>query len=697
MVVPNFENIAEVNLAGEGFVESKVLAKKFTAMYLVCKELLSKQMHYDWGLRAMSGVLRIAGGMKRADPEKSEAQILMRAMRDTNLPKFVQADFGIFLALINDLFPKLDCPAIINPELSAAIRHVITDPSEEHWATWGKYGRRPHLQPEETFVKKTVDLQEALSVRHCVFVLGCAGSAKTELWKTLAAAQTYLKVGGGKSQFDTLNPKAVTSNELYGYVHPVTKEPYDGVIAKIMRDFSAQTNDMPKWMVLDGDIDAEWIESMNTVMDGTRDPGTARGGSPSRPPPSPPLPQPCAPFGYALKLLPPPPSPPHPLICSLASCAPCACVRAPPPPAALPDNKILTLTTNERIPLTPSMRLILEISHLRNASPATASRAGCVFLNESDVGWRPYVQTWVETMAERDQKAQTILEQLFEQYVAPTLTMMAKEKWVHLTPVKDFAIVEVVCRILEGLLTPETCPAGSEKEVYEAYFQFAAVWAIGGAFGSDKGADFRKNFDGYWRSEFSKSALRFPDDGSIYDFFIDPSTKKGEPKRFAHWREIIPEYKHDRAEAYAKIFVPNMESTRLLFLSNMMVQLRKPVMLLGGSGSAKTIILNRLLGDLDDEMWVSCPIAYNSFTTSRDTQGMLEAPLEKKTGTIFGPPGTKKLIYFIDGAHRRAESARGARRALAGRGERSRGAARFAPTPEPGARVKGGAGGGRGE
>ena len=50
-------------------------------------------------------------------------------------------------------------------------------------------------------------------------------------------------------------------------VHPVTKEPYDGVIAKIMREFSAQQNDQPKWMVLDGDIDAEWIESMNTVMD----------------------------------------------------------------------------------------------------------------------------------------------------------------------------------------------------------------------------------------------------------------------------------------------------------------------------------------------------------------------------------------------------------------------------------------------
>ena len=75
-------------------------------------------------------------------------------------------------------------------------------------------------------------------MRHCVFVLGTAGAAKTELWKTLAAAQTHLKIGGGRTQYATLNPKAVTSNDLYGYVHPVTKEPYDGIIAKIMRDFS---------------------------------------------------------------------------------------------------------------------------------------------------------------------------------------------------------------------------------------------------------------------------------------------------------------------------------------------------------------------------------------------------------------------------------------------------------------------------
>merc|ERR1719478_1669097 len=79
-----------------------------------------------------------------------------------------------------------------------------------------------------------------------------------------------------------------------------------------------------------------------------------------------------------------------------------------------------------------------------------------------------------------------------------------------------------------------------------------------------------------------------------------------------------------------------------------MLDLRKPVMLVGPSGSAKTVVLNTLLNGLDDEKWMFVPIAYNSFTISYDTQPVLEAPLEKKTGTIFGPPGTKKLIYFID-------------------------------------------------
>ena len=60
------------------------------------------------------------------------------------------------------------------------------------------------------------------------------------------------------------------------------------------------------------------------------------------------------------------------------------------------DNKVLTLVSNDRIFLPPSMRLVFEISNLKNATPATVSRAGVLFINDTDIGWIPYMNSWLE-------------------------------------------------------------------------------------------------------------------------------------------------------------------------------------------------------------------------------------------------------------------------------------------------------------
>jgi len=67
VVVPDLELICENMLMAEGFVEAKILAKKFTTLYSLCRDLLSKQSHYDWGLRAIKSVLVVAGAFKRAE------------------------------------------------------------------------------------------------------------------------------------------------------------------------------------------------------------------------------------------------------------------------------------------------------------------------------------------------------------------------------------------------------------------------------------------------------------------------------------------------------------------------------------------------------------------------------------------------------------------------------------------------------
>ena len=110
-------------------------------------------------------------------------------------------------------------------------------------------------------------------------------------------------------------------------MHPATREWKDGLLSHILKGLANCTTVKHEWIVLDGDIDAEWIESMNTVMD---------------------------------------------------------------------DNKMLTLASNERIPLTPPMRLLLEVENMREASPATVSRGGVIFLNDTDVGWQPYIASWIQ-------------------------------------------------------------------------------------------------------------------------------------------------------------------------------------------------------------------------------------------------------------------------------------------------------------
>ena len=77
-------------------------------MLFVSASIDDFQEHYDWGLRAIKSVLVVAGTLRRADPDMSEDKVLMRALRDFNIPKITVEDMAIFLNLIADLFPAVD-------------------------------------------------------------------------------------------------------------------------------------------------------------------------------------------------------------------------------------------------------------------------------------------------------------------------------------------------------------------------------------------------------------------------------------------------------------------------------------------------------------------------------------------------------------------------------------------------------------
>ena len=69
----------------------------------------------------------------------------------------------------------------------------------------------------------------------------------------------------------TINPKDRSVVELYGVLDPNTRDWTDGLLSSIFREINRPTDkNERKYFVFDGDVDALWVENMNSVMDDNR-------------------------------------------------------------------------------------------------------------------------------------------------------------------------------------------------------------------------------------------------------------------------------------------------------------------------------------------------------------------------------------------------------------------------------------------
>ncbi|OQR86956.1 flagellar inner arm dynein 1 heavy chain alpha [Achlya hypogyna] len=259
MIVPDLLMICQIMLFSEGFENAVALAKKMTVLYKLSREQLSKQYHYDFGLRALKSVLVMAGSLKREYSDMSEDLVLMRALRDSNMPKFVFEDVPLFHGLINDLFPGLDCPRVGYATLKDAIEADLDA---------GDY-RTSDAAVFREQTDKIIQMYETMLVRHTTMIVGPTGGGKSLVLQTLANAS---KVALDEQvKIFVLNPKAQSVAELYGTMDPVTRDWTDGVLSKLFRELNQPLptgkETEKRWLIYDGDVDAVWVENMNSVMD----------------------------------------------------------------------------------------------------------------------------------------------------------------------------------------------------------------------------------------------------------------------------------------------------------------------------------------------------------------------------------------------------------------------------------------------
>ena len=258
MMVPDYGLIGEIMLFSYGYMENRKCALKMVATFRLCSEQLSSQDHYDYGMRAVKTVITAAGNLKRASPQENEEALLMRALQDVNVPKFLAHDLPLFAGILSDLFPGIKRPDFDYGPLVVALNDSIV---------------KNNLQPIEVFCLKNIELYEMICVRHGLMVVGPTGGGKSSNIKVLAEALTKLKADGvegikyEKTKIYHLNPKAVKMGQLYGEFDENTHEWQDGILCVLIRKCIKEDNDNLKWMLFDGPVDALWIENMNTVLD----------------------------------------------------------------------------------------------------------------------------------------------------------------------------------------------------------------------------------------------------------------------------------------------------------------------------------------------------------------------------------------------------------------------------------------------
>ena len=321
----------------------------------------------------------------------------------------------------------------------------------------------------------------------------------------------------------------------------------------------------------------------------------------------------------------------------------------------LDDNMTLCLANGERIKLNKKMHMIFEVEDLSVASPATVSRVGIVYLTPENLGWRPYVVSWLHRElwpaqeisggARLTQQLTEFMMSLFEANIDVALSYVRAGASRELVPTVNSQLIESLCALFISLLPEAKLDLNAEafdgtKKVITSIFYFCLIWSIGASIDETHWP----TFDEMVREQIGNAGVSFPGGGDVHDYFVDLPDKAFKP-----WKEVVPDFAYDQKTPFFSMLVPTVDTVRYAFIFEHSVDVMKPVLFTGHSGVGKSVVVAKAMQDMVEiGAWGRVDLSFSAQTSAKRTQETIESKLEKKKKTLLGPPPGKRLVMFID-------------------------------------------------
>ncbi|ODV77051.1 uncharacterized protein CANTADRAFT_86169 [Suhomyces tanzawaensis NRRL Y-17324] len=261
MEKPDREIIVEVLLTSQTFEFAKEIAKIIVPLFLELESCCSKQSHYDFGLRALKNTLIRCGLIKRNKKEdlssrEVELRLILRSIQETVAPKLIKSDEILLEDLLAKYFPSVSYETDDNTNLVLEL--------QKHMETNGFYH-------DDKWMTKALQLYQIQTTNHGIMLVGESGSGKSVIWNLVL--KSLGELDGMDHASYVIDCKVLSKNEIYGSLDSITRDWTDGLFTSILRKIRANLRgELNKriWIVFDGDIDPEWAENLNSVLDDNR-------------------------------------------------------------------------------------------------------------------------------------------------------------------------------------------------------------------------------------------------------------------------------------------------------------------------------------------------------------------------------------------------------------------------------------------